>query len=289
MEAVLKLQQALTENYYRQFILSVEEDKLDFSPNVNQIIYRDKEYIELDIELIRRKVKHIIADIKPLYLNALSEVLVKLSNLSNNIEKLNYLNYTTQLFNIPSNQIKKDFYIDDEGSRYYSKFDLGDVVISFEDLYKESIENIKVKKYKYDYINFDFFVSRTKIISFLPISLFSIVNSFINILEKKVLEIQEDIEITVTTESKLKWIGKPSQLGYIIGQLAQLEYINTPIRPNGEINYTLFAKEVLTTFHANTTESTLTKYLNIDTEKSQETERNFKKAKFNIPHIIEVS
>ncbi len=289
MEAVLKFQQALIEDYYKQFIFSIDEDEVDFSLITNQIIYRDKEYLEISPADIQRKIKYLIADIKPLYLNAISEVLIKLSNLNSNVEKLNYLNYTIQLYSIPSNQIKKDFFIDNEDSRYYSKFDVGDDIFSFADVYKALKATGKSEKYKYDYLNFKFFVIRTKIISFLPFSLFSIVNSFINILKKKVIEIQEDIEITETVESKLKWNGKASHLGFLIGQLAELEYINTPVRPNGEINYTLFAKEVLTTFHANTTESTLTKYLNSATEKSQETERNFKKAKFNIPHKKEVS
>ena len=289
MEAVLKLQQALIEDYYKQFIFSINEEEIDFSMSVNQIIYRDEDYLEIGLNSIRKKVKYLIADIKPLYINAISEVIIKLSNLNNNIEKLNYLNHTIQLFNIPLNQLKKDFLIDEESSRYYAKFELGDDIFSFNDLYQELIEKAKTEKYKYDYLNFDFFIYRTKILSFLPLSLLAIVNHFLNILNKKVIEIQEEIEITETTESKLIWNGKASHLGFILGQLAELDFIKTPKRQNGEINYTHFAKEVLTTFHVKTTESTLTKYLNATTEKAQETERNFKKSSFNIPHKKEVS
>ncbi len=289
MEAVLKLQQALIEDYYKQFIFSINDEGIDFSMDANQIIYRGESYFEKDLDLIKKNSKHIIDDIKPLYINALSEIILKLSTLNNNIEKLNFLNYSIQLFNIPVNQLKKDFFIDEENSRYYAKFELNEDIFSFNDIYKELIQTHQSKKYKYDYLNFNFFIYRTKILSFLPFSLLTIAKNFINILNKKVIEIEEEIEITETNESKLKWNGKASHLGFLIGQLAELDYINTPKRTNGNINYTHFAKEVLTTFHAKTTESTLTKYLNIATEKAQETQRNFQKANFNIPHKKEVS
>ena len=83
---------------------------------------------------------------------------------------------------------------------------------------------------------------------------------------------------------KLKWIGKPSQLGFIVGMLADLEYLDVPKRQNGDINYTQFANLVNQTFNVDTTPATLSKYLNLDSEKAQETYRKFKDAGFNIPH-----
>ena len=88
---------------------------------------------------------------------------------------------------------------------------------------------------------------------------------------------------------KISWDSKPAHLGYIMGMLADLEFINAPRRQNGEINYTQFAKQVYNVFDVKTTESTLSKYLNTSTEKAQETERNFNKASFNIPHKKEVN
>lgn len=87
----------------------------------------------------------------------------------------------------------------------------------------------------------------------------------------------------------IKWIGKPSQLGFIIGKLAQLGYIDAPTRQNGEINYNQFANLVNNTFDVNTTKDTLSKYLNLESEKGQETERKFGKNGFKIPHIKEIS
>lgn len=84
--------------------------------------------------------------------------------------------------------------------------------------------------------------------------------------------------------NKLKWIAKPSQLGFVIGMLADLEYLDVPRRQNGDINYTQFANLVNQTFDVETTSATLSKYLNLDSEKAQETYRKFKDAGFNIPH-----
>lgn len=88
---------------------------------------------------------------------------------------------------------------------------------------------------------------------------------------------------------KIKWIGKSSQLGFIIGKLAELGYIDTPKRINGETNFTQFAKQVNNTFEVNTKESTLSKYLNLESEKGSETVRKFNENGFDIPHVKTVS
>jgi hypothetical protein len=91
------------------------------------------------------------------------------------------------------------------------------------------------------------------------------------------------------SKEKIKWIGKPSQLGFIIGKLVELGYIDAPKRINGETNFTQFAKQVKNTFDVDTTESTLSKYLNLESEKGQETNRKFNENGFDIPHIKEIS
>jgi len=95
--------------------------------------------------------------------------------------------------------------------------------------------------------------------------------------------------IKVDNTKKLKWIGKPSQLGFIVSNLVQLGYIESPLRPNGEINYTQLATSVKETFDIDTTVNTLTKYLNLDSEKGQETVRKFKTNNFSLPTRKEVS
>jgi hypothetical protein len=103
----------------------------------------------------------------------------------------------------------------------------------------------------------------------------------INFIEGKVSTFNLD---TIHSSNKIKWIGKPSQLGIIIRQLVEMEYIQAPRKHSGDINYTQFAKMVLTTFDVDTTEDTLIKYLNSDSEKSQSTLRKFDENGFNIPH-----
>ena len=108
-------------------------------------------------------------------------------------------------------------------------------------------------------------------------------------LESKKSTTSKNIETQTESTEKIKWIGKPSQLGFIIGKLAELGYIDAPKRINRDINYTQFARQVKNTFDVETTESTLSKYLNLESEKGQETDRKFNENRFNIPSIIEVS
>lgn len=109
---------------------------------------------------------------------------------------------------------------------------------------------------------------------------------------KKLLVHTENLKIKYTTNNtetdgipkKIKWIGKPSQLGYLIGSLAELDYIETPKNKDGEINYTQFSKDLLEIFDIKTTYQSLSKYLNLDSDKAQETKRKFEKEDFYIPN-----
>ncbi|MHB1105603.1 MAG: hypothetical protein ACYCZ2_04495 [Lutibacter sp.] len=93
----------------------------------------------------------------------------------------------------------------------------------------------------------------------------------------------QSLEINVKMK-KIKWIGKPSQLGYLIGSLAELDYIETPKNKDGEINYTQFSKDLIEIFDIKTTYQSLSKYLNLDSDKAQETKRKFEKEDFYIPN-----
>lgn len=88
---------------------------------------------------------------------------------------------------------------------------------------------------------------------------------------------------------KLKWIGKPSQLGFIIANLVDLGYLEAPLHKDGEINFTQLAKLVIETFEIESTENTLSKYLNLNSEKGQETIRKFQNNNFSIPHVKTIS
>ena len=111
----------------------------------------------------------------------------------------------------------------------------------------------------------------------------------ISFLENKKSTASKNIENQAATTEQIKWIGKPSQLGFIIGKLAELGYIDAPTKPNGDINFTQFAKLVNNTFNVETTEATLSKYLNLESEKGSETVRKFNDNGFDIPHLKTIS
>lgn len=121
-------------------------------------------------------------------------------------------------------------------------------------------------------------------------------NSFIKDLKKKISKGINVIEAISTNKNsdhhideKIKWIGGPSQLGFIIAKLLEYGYIEAPRHKNGEINYTQFSALVKITFDVKTTEASLSKYLNVNSEKAQETVRKFESNKFYIPSLKEVS
>lgn len=302
MEAILELQNILIKDYYKEFIVSIYEEELEFNSYFSEvIIYRGEEYIEKDIDIIKKEIKYIIDDLKPLYLKAVSEVVVKLSNLPNYNDKINYLNYTIRLIKIPLNQLKKDFYIEDANSRYYTE--PNDFIVEKIDriLYEHNDVNSNLTKEEVEDIFsvIDFSVSemfqleyikaRTDTITKLPFTLFTVSSSFINILNNKIDEINEEFYNKEAIKEKIEWSGKVSQLGFIFSKLAELDYLAPPKRDNGETNYTQFAKKVLNIFKIKTTEGTIAKYLNSNEVKAQETQRSFDKAKFSMPHKKEVS
>lgn len=303
MEAILELQNILIKDFYEDFIVSLEDEELNFNIHFSElIIYRGKEYIEKDLATIEKQIKYIIDDLKPIYIKSISEVILTLSHYSNPNDKLNYLSHIIKLLKIPIRQLKKDFYVTDFESRYYSKPIELETINSAEHITNMILRDLKPanevvtnkKKSSYIYTNFDLFELeysniRMKIISRLPLTLFTIASCFINILNNKIDEIQEELQNKEVLKEKLEWSGKPSQLGFIFSKLAELDYLSPPKRDNGETNYTQFAKKLLNIFKLKTTEGTISKYLNSNEVKAQETQRNFDKANFNIPHKKEVS
>lgn len=101
--------------------------------------------------------------------------------------------------------------------------------------------------------------------------------------EKPIISKEKSNDIKGNT-NKIKWTAGPSTLGYILSHLNSLGYIETPQKNNGETNYSALARQVLQTFDINSTEDTLKKYLNLDSEKSQQIGAKFEKQGFNIPH-----
>lgn len=294
MEAIFKLQKALIKNYYKEFIVSVDEDNVNLEKYPDLVVYRGNEYFEQDADYITKHRKYIIDDIKPIYVESISEVILKLSSLTNNNEKLNYLKYSVQLFNIPLRQLKVDFHVHQQDSRYYSESQNVNQLSTVEEIADSILKENKEEVKKFDipyYQLIDLFLEnyKQKTLSFLPLSLSAIGNSFIKVLYNKIAEIEEEIENSKPAQSQIEWLGNTSHLGYIMGQLAQLGYINPKELSNGEINFTQFSKDLLNKFKLDTTVGSLSAYLNINNKKAQETHRKFEKENFNIPHKKEVS
>jgi len=74
-----------------------------------------------------------------------------------------------------------------------------------------------------------------------------------------------------------------------LGTLASLDYLNAPLKKDGEINNKQFARELNKVFNTNYNVDSLARYISISTDKAEETKRRFENKGFNIPHIKEVS
>jgi len=150
--------------------------------------------------------------------------------------------------------------------------------------YEENLELFEILKTSTEFSN----LNQNEIVRIENIQMdFYIYAYYLEIL--KVLEfIENKYHSLINNDGKIKWIGKPSHLGFIIGKLVEMEYVESPKKKNGDINYTQLAKLVYSNFDLTTTEETLSKYLNLESEKGNETLRKFEKSKFNLPHRKEM-
>lgn len=96
----------------------------------------------------------------------------------------------------------------------------------------------------------------------------------------------QDISIDTVSNSPLKWIGKPAQLGYVMHLLESNGYIDAPKKKDGEINYSEFARTIAKAFQfEGNNDGYLAKSLNPESNNME----NKNKDKFDIPHIKEIS
>jgi hypothetical protein len=207
LEAILELQNALLKDYYKDFIVSINDEEIDFNSFYSEIIiYKGNECIEKDFNVLEIEINNIIDDVKPLYIKAVSDLLIKLSNLPNKEDKLNYLTHSVQLLQMPLKQLKKDFYIEDIESRYYVKqsdfiSNKIDKVISGLNVTNQNFTDKEVEAVfsEIDYSIGDMMQNEHYRIRFetlikLPYSLFTITGSFINILYAKIDKISPETQ-----------------------------------------------------------------------------------------------
>ncbi|WP_157209205.1 hypothetical protein [Mariniflexile maritimum] len=291
MKAITKFLEALSDNYYEKFLIENPYIQKDYENKYySEVLYNKKVYYEIELDDISTLITEILLKLKAKYKKAISEVYIEIANKSSS-EIHSIIENLIKSVNVNLKVIKNDFYIYDKNSRYFSETNFNSQDFSIQsaiNLFSEEINNGKyfdVNKNVFSSFDLYYESERGFVLSYLPVALFTIGNAFIlELIRIKEEAISNEIKIAIPETSKLKWDGKPAHLGYIIGMLADSEFLDAPKRDSGDINYTQFAKQVLNVFNVNTTENTLSKYLNTTTEKAQETKRKFDEIGFDIPH-----
>lgn len=287
MEDIRKLQKALSKNYYKKFLIPIDTPKeLDPNSYFDMVIYEGKIYYELNFENIIRISKRIIHNLKPFYLDALAEINLELAKRVKKDEKIDFLLHIIQLFKIINQQLNIDLDIKNKHSKYYSKSSLNPDEISFEALTKKYIDSIGLIVKEQDYFDkldelweLDYINEKSKTIGFLPASLLAISNSVIKSLDDLIFDIQSK-----DNDNKLQWTGKVSQLGFIISELIDNEYLEINLKHNGDINNSALARELKLIFNYKDSPASLAKYLSSDSQKYNETKNKFNKENYHLPH-----
>lgn len=119
MQHVTNFIKQLGENYYLDFIIEPYENDFEYEDYYLLVQYQNKKYYELSLELINKRQEDIITNLKVLFKNSISELLVEIA--SKDSEKVNILlNSFIEAVKVNLKAIIDDFRIDDTKSRYYS-------------------------------------------------------------------------------------------------------------------------------------------------------------------------
>lgn len=301
MKSVNLFIKALSENYYYDFLTDAVAEEIDFHRYFLPVNFQNHYYYELKINELHLKRREIINNVKKLYQNALSQIYIELS--SQDPENFDsFLAFNIEAVKLQLKILRADFYVDDKQSRYFSVIDdnpnLQELIAKTHD--KTSSNEMDLDKKIFDLIidsNFRkvesiYFLAtlyeRSKALSFLPLSLFNIGHNFV-IQLIRIQQIVQDLKEEKEVNPRIKWSGKKTHIGYILGNLALNGFIDAPKNKNGEINFTAYAKLIKQNFEVEVDQDTLRKYLNPEDDKYEENKKSFDKAKFNMPNIIEVS
>ena len=291
----------LGENYYLSLIIDANTESIDFAKYHLPVKYQNYYHYELKINEIHLQRREIINKVKSKFQDALSEIYINLS--SQDPENFDaFLIFNIEAVKLQLKIIKADFYVDNIQSRYYSIVDDNPETQDLQTIYQEKTNDneFEVDDKIYELINNSDFKKveslycptalyyRSKTLSFLPFSLFHIGYKFVLELIK-IQRIVNDLKEEKQVNPRIKWSGKKTHIGYILGNLALNGFIDAPKNKNGEINFTAYAKLIKQNFEVEVDQDTLRKYLNPEDDKYEENKKSFDKAKFNIPNIIEVS
>ncbi|MBY8962084.1 hypothetical protein KJK34_04890 [Flavobacterium sp. D11R37] len=297
MKSVTNFINSLGDNYYSFFIIQSDAEVVDFTRYDLKVFYNNNYYYELNLDEIHLKRREILNNVRDKYQKALSEIYINIS--TREFEYLDsFLHFNLEAVKLKIKTLKNDFYIDNNLSRYYTEIDTNnkilkilslyiyryskDLTIEINDEILNTIKDINLDKNEIPYL-LDYFYKRFSAISFLPLALYTIGNQFYYELQK----IQSKIELIKDNkfkESKIKWIGTKTHIGFLISTLEQNGYLDAPKNKNGEVNYTAFAKLIKQNFEINISDDTLRKYLNPSDDKFNEAKKVFDKEGLFIPH-----
>jgi hypothetical protein len=218
MQSVNSFIKLLGKNYYSDFITDINAETLDFDNYYVLVKYQNSFFYELSNNEINKKRKEIFTKIKESYQEALTEIYAII--LSHDSSKMNtYLDLNASAVRSHLITIKKDFYIDDEQSRYFSIIEDNPVVSDLESMYRKNVKNseIALNENVYNLINtskhqnaeslyyLEYLYERNILLSLIPFSLFAIGKLFIVQLEKIKSKINPEILVNQNnTNAKLK-------------------------------------------------------------------------------------
>ena len=291
----------LGENYYLSLIIDANTESIDFAKYHLPVKYQNYYHYELKINEIHLQRREIINKVKSKFQDALSEIYINLS--SQDPENFDaFLIFNIEAVKLQLKIIKADFYIDSKQSRYYSIVDDNPDAQDLQTFYQEktNANEFELDATIYELINNSNFKKveslyyplglayRYNSLSYLPFSLFHIGLKFVLELIK-IQQMLNALKEEKQVNPRIKWSGKKTHIGYILGNLALNGFIDAPKNKNGEINFTTYAKLIKQNFEVEVDQDTLRKYLNPEDDKYEENKKSFDKAKFNMPNIIEVS
>jgi hypothetical protein len=286
MSVIKQFQKVLIADYLKEFTSPVQDGNWIGYKTV--ILYDGFIYYLKDIDFIQSKTNTRLNELNYLLIEAKSELFHELAELPKTSDKANLVKLYIDSFAYSDSLLNK--YASIESDCSWHKIEIKTTVAAYlfgestKELFSEpSIEN------KYESEN-DFIDQQnekwTKLIAEFLNKISSINDDFISFLNDQYKSLESQKFTPTTTEfDKIKWLDKESHLAYIMATLANCDYIETPKKSNGEINYRQFARQIQQVFNTNMKESSLEKYLNLDSDKAQETHNVFKKENFHIPHI----
>ncbi len=136
----------LGQNHYLDFLVTPYSEDINYDDCYLLVKYGNRNYYELNLNLIKEKESEIIARLKSLYSNAVSDILIETASKKKKDIKT-FIDLYIDAIKVKLNIIANDCYVDDKKSRYHSL-----LIDNFETL---QIENPRNNSYYADLRKYD--------------------------------------------------------------------------------------------------------------------------------------